>query len=215
MPLIVFDVDGTLVDSQHGIVEAQRRAFAAFGLPFPSRSRSLSVVGLSLTEAFAALVGVDGPVAGLAKAYRDAWTDLRAEPSFTEPLYPGVGDLLVALAARPGVALGLATGKSRKGVDRLIAAQGWSGLFATVQTADEHPSKPHPSMLRAALAQTTIEPRDATMIGDTSFDMAMAVAAGVRALGVGWGYHSAEALIDGGAERVLADVPALASFLPT
>ncbi len=203
--LVIFDVDGTLVDSQHHIVAAQARAFAANGLPAPSRMAALSVVGLSLPEAFRTLVGPEGPVEGLCRAYRDAWTALRRSPGFSETLYPGAAETVRDLAARTGTRLAIATGKSRAGVERLLDAQRWHGVFATIQTADDHPSKPDPSMIRAALADTGAAADSAVMIGDTSFDMAMARTAGVRALGVAWGYHDASALVAAGAERVVGD----------
>lgn len=213
MKLVIFDVDGTLVDSQNHIVEAQHRAFAALGLPPPSRSQALSVVGLSLREAFAALVGADGPCEALASAYRDAWTALRAEPGFREPLYLGAADLLAELAADPDVALGIATGKARRGIDRLLAAQQWQGVFQTLQTADDHPSKPHPSMIHAALRETGCDNKHAVMIGDTTYDMEMASAAGVRAIGVAWGYHPVQALRASGADRVVGDFTELRAVL--
>ena len=209
MRLIVFDIDGTLVDSQHDIVEAQAMAFAAHGLPAPTREKALSVVGLSLIEAFRALVGPHGPAASLAEAYREAWTALRQRPEFAEVLYPGAQDLLARLQRREDVRLGVATGKSRRGVDRLLETQGWRGLFATIQTADEHPSKPDPSMLRAALAESGIPAKCAAMVGDTTYDMAMAVAAHVRPIGVAWGYHEPAALLTSGAATIAGDMDAL------
>ena len=211
--LVIFDVDGTLVDSQNHIVEAQHRAFSALGLPAPTRVEALSVVGLSLHEAFAVLVGADGPCDELAAAYRDAWTDLRAEPSFHEPLFPKAGEAVAALRADPEVVLGIATGKARRGVDRLLNAQGWQGVFKTIQTADGHPSKPHPSMVLTAVEETGCDNKHAVMIGDTTYDMEMATAAGVRAIGVAWGYHSAEALRASGAERIVEDFPELLAAL--
>ncbi len=209
----MFDVDGTLVDSQHHIVEAQAMAFAAHGLPAPTRERALSVVGLSLVEAFCELAGPHGPVTRLADAYRDAWTVLRQKPDYVETLYPGAGELLGRLARRADLTLGIATGKSRRGVDRLLEAQGWRHLFASVQTADDHPSKPHPSMLFAALAETAIAATHATMVGDTSYDMAMAVAAQVRPLGVSWGYHPPAALHAAGAVGIAEGMDALERML--
>lgn len=215
LKLVIFDVDGTLVDSQHHIVEAQKRAFSAFGLAVPTREESLSVVGLSLNEAFAVLVGDDGPVEGLATAYKDAWTELRGEAGFTEALYPGAADVIDALRADPDVLLGIATGKSRRGVDRMIETQGWGGLFQTIQTADGHPSKPHPSMILTAMAETNCAPEATVMIGDTTYDMDMAVTAGVRALGVAWGYHPSTALLASGAERVVETFESLLATIQT
>jgi phosphoglycolate phosphatase len=105
--------------------------------------------------------------------------------------------------------LGVATGKSRRGVDHLFAEQGWATTFATIQTADGHPSKPHPSMILAALEETGVAAQDAVMIGDTSYDMAMARDAGVRAIGVGWGYHAREHLTAHGASQVVETYPDL------
>lgn len=211
MTLILFDVDGTLVDSQNLIVAAQREAFRSLGLEPPSRERSLSVVGLSLVEAFATLAGERAPVAALAQAYRDAVHRMREEPEDLEPLYEGAGALVAALARRDGIALGIATGKPRRGVDHLLRRKGWHGVFATIQTADDAPSKPDPTMLRQAMAEVDAAPGATVMIGDTSFDMAMARAAGVRAIGVSWGYHPVAALREAGADVIvdrLADIPA-------
>ncbi len=142
MQLVILDVDGTLVDSQHLIVAAQREAFAACGLEPPTRERSLSIVGLSLAEAFTALVGPAGPVEGLAEAYKAAFGRLRADPACTEPLFPEVEDVIGRLAARSDILLGIATGKSRRGVAHILDRHDWGRIFATIQTADDAPSKP-------------------------------------------------------------------------
>ncbi|GJD53284.1 Pyrophosphatase PpaX [Methylobacterium crusticola] len=213
MILIVFDVDGTLVDSQHMIVAAQAAAFASVGLPPPSRARALSVVGLSLPQAFAALVGADGPVAALAESYKAAFGRLRAEAAIREPLFPGAAELLARLHGEPGVRLGIATGKSRRGVDHLVATHGWEGWFATIQTADDAPSKPHPAMLEQAMAACGAAPADTVMVGDSTYDMVMARGAQVAALGVAWGYHTPEALLAAGAQAVAATYADLGATL--
>ncbi len=122
-------------------------------------------------------------------------------------------DTLLRLAARPSVVLGIATGKSRRGVDALLAREGLAPLFTTIQTADAHPSKPDPSMVRAAMAEVGAEPAGTVMIGDTTFDIEMGRAAGARALGVAWGYHPAEALAAAGAADVAQDCAHLARAL--
>lgn len=213
MTLILFDVDGTLVDSQNLIVAAQREAFIALGLEPPSRERSLSIVGLSLVEAFTTLAGARAPIAELAQAYRDAVHRMREEPEDCEPLYDGAGRLVADLAGRDGITLGIATGKPRRGVDHLLRRKGWHGVFATIQTADDAPSKPDPTMLRQAMGEVDARPSGTVMIGDTSFDMAMARAAGVRAIGVSWGYHQVAALREAGAEVIVDRVDRLPEAL--
>jgi phosphoglycolate phosphatase len=211
--LVIFDVDGTLVDSQEPILEAQRRAFAAHALQAPDRAASLSVVGLSPIEAFVVLAGEDGPAESLAHAYHKAWSEVQSDPAYSADLFPGAREAVAALRARDDLLLGIATGKSRNGVARFLARYGWGNVFATVQNADDHPSKPAPDMILAALAETGTAPEDAAMIGDTTYDMAMARAAGVRAIGVGWGYHGAADLAKAGAECVVEDFSQLLRML--
>ncbi|MDX5402474.1 MAG: HAD-IA family hydrolase [Rhodobacterales bacterium] len=196
--LVIFDVDGTLVDSQADILGAMTASFTAQGLEVPAREAVLSIVGLSLTEAMTRLVphlpvGLrDELVAGYKHAYMSA--RLTSDTRQTSPLYPGARAVLDLLAAQPYTLLGVATGKSQRGLDALIASHGLEGLFLTRQVADHHPSKPHPSMLLAALRETGVDPADAVMVGDTSYDMEMARAAGICGIGVSWGYHAPAAL---------------------
>ncbi len=211
--LLIFDLDGTLVDSQDMIVESQRRTFLAHGLTPPDRRTSLSVVGLSLREAFAQLVGADGPVEGMTETYKSLFQELRSDHSRAEPLFPGALETVARYGADAGYLLGVATGKSRRGVRHLFSRTGWESQFATVQTADDHPSKPAPDMIHAALVETGIAPGNAFMIGDTSFDMTMAKAAGVRAIGVDWGYHETDALLAAGADAIISDFAELDRLL--
>jgi phosphoglycolate phosphatase len=215
LKLVVFDCDGTLVDSQHMIVAAMERAFAGFAMPPPSRAEILSVVGLSLDQAVRRLVppAIDADIAALAEAYKSAFGDLRRDKAHQEPLYPGVREALRALANEPGVLLGVATGKSRRGLAAVLEREGLTDLFITLQTADTHPSKPHPAMLLAAMAEADAEPHRTLMIGDTTYDIAMARDANARAIGVAWGYHPASELEAAGAHRVLADSLTLSGAL--
>ncbi|KPQ05967.1 MAG: phosphoglycolate phosphatase [Rhodobacteraceae bacterium HLUCCA12] len=207
MRLAVFDVDGTLVDSQGHIMGAMERAFLAMDLPTPPRDSILRIVGLSLPQAFAQLVpGGDSTVIDrLVDGYKSGFAALRSHE--TSPLYPGAMAALEALAAREPVQMGVATGKSRRGLRHVMASHGLAGYFCTTQVADDHPSKPHPSMLHACLRETGAE--TGVMIGDTSYDMEMGRAAGFRTLGVSWGYHAASDLVEAGADLVIDSYAAL------
>ena len=213
--LAVFDCDGTLVDSQANIVRAMGDCFVAQGLTPPSDHATRRVVGLSLVEAMQALLpDADAALhAALAGNYREAFQRLRAEARLDpEPLYPGVRDGLNALRDA-GWALGVATGKSDRGLALLLDHHCIRDRFVTLQTADRHPSKPHPAMLRAALTEGGAVAGDAVMIGDTVFDMTMAGRAGVRAIGVDWGYHDTHELHDAGAAAVVGTMDELLALL--
>ena len=205
MKLIIFDCDGTLVDSQHAICAAMAYAFTSLELPVPSRADILGVVGLSLPQTFQVLA-CEQPLqvqAALAEAYRTDFPGKRAMPEMHDPLYPGIGEVVTALAGRDEAVLGIATGKSRKGVARLLEREGWHGHFVTIQTADDNPSKPHPEMILRAMAETGATPEATLMIGDTTYDIEMGRSAGVRALGVTWGYHAPERLVAAGAHALV------------
>ena len=215
MKLAIFDVDGTLVDSQAMIAASLTAAFRAEGVTVPERSRMMSIVGLSLVDAMAVLAPGQEAVGHerLAAAYKEAFWQHRANGEHTETLFPGAEELLVKLRARGDTALGIATGKSRRGVAHLIEKHGWEGWFATVQTSDDHPSKPHPSMITMALNETATAATQTIMIGDTSYDIAMARAAGVWAAGVAWGNHPPAELTKAGAHTISSDFNELARQL--
>ncbi len=202
--LILFDCDGTLVDSQHVIVEVMNRAFRAEGLPPPPPETTRSIVGLSLDVAMGRLrPDCDGAArTRLAEAYKEQFARARLAEDFSEPLFDGAKEVLDHLAMSD-ILLGVATGKSRRGLNMVLEHHRIKDRFATLQTADGHPSKPHPSMVEAAVVETGVTPDATWLVGDTSFDMEMAVAAGVRPIGVSWGYHPVAALRQAGAGIVL------------
>ncbi|MFV2051738.1 HAD-IA family hydrolase [Aliiroseovarius sp. YM-037] len=215
--LIVFDVDGTLVDSQAHIIASMESAFAGIGLPSPSRDAILGIVGLSLPVAIPTLVP-DADVAthrALVEGYKTSYMTLRSNDAAaaSSPLYPGARDALDRLGDRPEVLLGVATGKSRRGLDHVLDQHGWKARFITQQVADDHPSKPHPSMLQAALSETGAEGRDAVMIGDTEYDILMGRAAGFRTIGVSWGYHDLDRLNAAGADQIIGSFNQLLAAL--
>ncbi len=201
--LALFDCDGTLVDSQHNICLCMEDAFARAGLAPPPRHETRRVVGLSLLPAVQRLLpdGEHALQVQLAEDYKSAFQRLRGQGLVEEPLFDGIADALDALEAE-GWKLGVATGKSDRGLDLCLRHHGLRDRFVTLQTADRHPSKPHPSMIYQAMKDTGAAPQSTVMIGDTSFDILMAVAAGTRALGVDWGYHPAEELRGAGAYHV-------------
>jgi phosphoglycolate phosphatase len=213
MRLVLFDCDGTQVDSQAMIVASMTGAFAALGRVPPRREAVLSIVGLSLPIAIARLVPGDDAetVDRLVDAYKAAFQSLRASAGSLEPMFPGALDALDELARADDVLLGVVTGKSRRGLDLVLAHHGLADRFVVLRTADDGPSKPHPFMVLDAIAATGADVSRTVVVGDTTFDIEMAGAAGCRSIGVGWGYHPVEALVAAGADRLVdrfEDVPA-------
>ena len=216
MYLVLFDCDGTLVDSQHHIVAAMEAAFSAHGLNAPERQRILSIVGLSLFEAVSELCKDhdQAPIDALAEAYKMAFSDIRASANHEpEPFYAGALDVLHNLKAQEDIIVGMATGKSRRGVDNIVRLHDLHGHFVTIQTADTSPSKPHPDMILRAMAETGVTPERTLMVGDTTYDMAMARAAGVPGLGVTWGYHHGDDLKSAGASQLIHSYDEFLPFL--
>lgn len=206
LKLVIFDVDGTLIDSQAHIVGAMNAAFDGLGLTPPSREQTLSIVGLSLPVAMDRLMP-DADAAtqsALVEGYKQGFMRMRTEgDEALSPFYPGAREALDRLAAQDDLLLGIATGKSRRGMDHLMEMHRLRRLFQTVQVADDHPSKPNPSMVAACLSETGVDTTHAVILGDTVFDMEMGRNAGIPAIGVEWGYHPAENLVTAGAMKVL------------
>ena len=204
--LAVFDCDGTLVDSQHSIIAAMTAAWRVHGLDAPDARAVRRIVGLPLEIGIARLLpeGDEDDFERLSHHYRAAAYELRQGEEYSEPLFPGAIEALDALEAA-GYMLGVATGKSRRGLDATLESHRLTGKFATLQTGDAALGKPAPDMLLRAMAETGAGPGTTAMIGDTSFDMSMARSAGAVAIGVSWGYHGEDELRESGAERVLAD----------
>lgn len=209
MDLVIFDLDGTLIDSQAIILGAQYETFARCGRSHPGREAGLGVVGLTLDIALMRLAGLAEPDDVLTETYRQVFNGMRqqaeSDPALAEPLFPGVVELLAGLSQRPQTLLGIATGKSRRGADYIVVRHGWESLFTTIQTADDAISKPHPEMILRAMAETGATPECTLMVGDSSFDMEMAVAAGVTPVAVSWGFQPVAALRAAGARHVIED----------
>jgi phosphoglycolate phosphatase len=190
--LVVFDCDGTLVDSQHSIVAAMGAAFDETGLGEPDAAAVRHIVGLTLEEAVVRLLprAIPEQHRQVAAAYRRAFHGIRLRPDYQEPLFEGMREVIEALD-RAGSLLGIATGKSRRGLIATLGRHGLGDRFVTLQTADDNVGKPAPDMLLRAMLETGSEPAQTVMIGDTVYDLDMARRAGTAGIAATWGYHDA------------------------
>lgn len=205
MKLVLFDCDGTLVDSGDTIHRCMAASFVDAGLVPPAIADTHSIIGLSLPLAIAQLLGreVDEQVHWLTNRYKENFVLLRQQPDFSEPLYDGILPLLTELGGRDDLLLGIVTGKSQRGVRSIFERHNIGHHFVVVRTADDCPSKPHPAMVLESCTEMGIEPEQTIVIGDAIYDMQMARSAGALATGVSWGYHDASALLGAGAHHVL------------
>jgi phosphoglycolate phosphatase len=208
--LIVFDWDGTLMDSAGAIVRAIQASARDLGLPEPSEARARHVIGLGLQEALSYAVPELDPSAYplMVERYRHHY--LSADHQLE--LFPGSFELVEGLAGS-GRFLGVATGKSRKGLDRALAHSGLGGFFHATRCADECHSKPHPQMLEEVMAECGVLPGRTLMIGDTTHDLDMARNAGVEAIAVGFGAHPQEVLRQAAPLALVDSTAALAGWL--
>jgi phosphoglycolate phosphatase len=206
--LVVFDMDGTLIDSGAEITARVLKAFAVVGLPAPSEQVIRANVGLSLPIYLGAVSGSDDPelITALFDAYRAA---AAASLPGKMPMFDGARALLERLTLRPGTQLAVATGKGKAGLDKTLAQNDMAHYFASFQTPDTNPSKPHPGMLHAAMDACGVGPDETVMIGDAAFDIEMAKAAGVRSIGVAWGMQPVAALLGAGATTIVDRIDAL------
>lgn len=218
-PAVVFDCDGTLTDSHHVIVESMMQAFKALNVPLPGDLDVRRVIGLSLPVAIEKLApSADAAtVDRLVEAYKDAFVSIRQSGDMRETLYPGVVECLRALTGA-GATLGIATGKSKRGLDYLLDTHDLRGFFGSLQCADGNLSKPNPQMLEKAMFELVAEPKDTVMVGDSPYDMQMAIAAGTHAVGVVWSDHGRGVLERSGAGAMLSSYhdwsPLLAHWEP-
>jgi len=212
--LIVFDFDGTLVDSQHTVVHCMSRAFEEHGLPPPTAAAIRATIGLKLEVAINGLLPEpdESRAWELVEGYRKAFFILHDSPGHDELLFPGTLEALDSLV-HPEVFLGIATGKNRRGLLRVLRRHDLESRFHNLKTADDGPSKPHPRLLELAMAEVGTEPGNTVMIGDTGFDMEMARAAGCAAVGVDWGYHPRDQLLAAGADCVIEHFSELSQAL--
>jgi len=213
--LAIFDCDGTLVDSGATIVRAVAETFQHHGLAVPTPRECRRVIGLSLGEAMRSLVpeASGEKHALLTETYKANFLQARIEGRVEEPLFDGIAELLDALEAG-GWLLAVATGKSDRGLGHCLACHGWATRFASLQTGDRHPSKPHPSMALQAMADAGAAPETTVVIGDTSYDMGMARASGATGIGAGWGYHDEGELLAAGAIAVAMEPREVIGLLP-
>ena len=190
--LYIFDWDGTLMDSTHKIVTCVSKAIDDLAWELRSYSQIEGIIGLSLSEAVASLYpgSSEAEVEALQQCYIKHFVEADKNPC---ALFPGVKDVLLELR-ESGHQLAVATGKSRKGLSQVLDGVGWSAFFDASRCADETRSKPHPLMLHEILGELSSSASEAVMVGDTEFDLAMAVRAGMRSVGVSYGAHSVERL---------------------
>jgi len=205
MSLIIFDMDGTLIDTANLIGEHMATTFTLAGLTPPDPHTARQVIGLSLPVAMGRLAQSDDEVLieTLVSTYREHYRASLLQDAGREPLYPGARDALDRLRIVPGRRLGIATGKGLTGVHRILGLHGLAEHFVTLQTPDHNPSKPHPGMALRAMAEAGAMPEETVMVGDTTFDMALGKAAGVRTVGVTWGYHEPHELTAAGADVLI------------
>ena len=214
LKLAIFDCDGTLVDGQHMIISSMKQASEKYGIAYPGDEQVRRIVGLSLLEAISRVFPdlTDNDHQLLKAEFIEHFQHLRTLNDYHEPLYDGVRDAINKLNDM-GVLLGVATGKSTRGLKKTLLNHGLENHFITLNTADDGPGKPHPSMINVALSEAGVEKENAIMIGDTTYDMIMAKNAGVKSVGVTWGYHPEDELKSSGAQHIIHHISELINLV--
>jgi phosphoglycolate phosphatase len=209
--LVIFDCDGTLVDSFVANHEAMVLAFRDFDRSPPPEAGLREMIGLSVAEQVVVLAPQAPPDEWLAleNSYRQHRLG-RADPP--EPMFPGARACLEAID-RDDILMAVATAKSAKGLRATLDRHGLHRHFVNLQTGDHHPGKPHPAMVLASLAEAGVDPENALVVGDTRFDIEMAVNAGVASFGVAWGYHNTQDLTAAGAHAIAPDFETLTKMI--
>jgi phosphoglycolate phosphatase len=216
MKLVLFDFDGTLIDSADLIHETMRRTFRQYGKTEPALDDTKSIIGLTLDIAISRLDGkphVDDEAGEMTAYYKSLFSTVRTDLDFREPLFPGIREVLDELFSRSDILVGGVTGKSRRGLDFALDTHGFAPHFVVSRTADDCPSKPHPAMVNECCDVTGIAPADTLVIGDAVYDMQMAKAAGATAIGVSWGYAPVAGLLAAGADHIIDHPRALLGHL--
>ncbi|MFK3692689.1 HAD family hydrolase [Agrobacterium tumefaciens] len=217
MKLVLFDCDGTLVDSAGLIHAVMAQTFADFGKPRPDMSQTKAIIGLTLDIAIARMLGrahVDDEASAMALRYKENYLPLKERAENPTPLFEGIAPLIEMLAKRDDVLIGAVTGKGRRGLLQILESHGFTEHFIVSRTADDCPSKPHPAMVMECCHETGMVPADTVVIGDAIYDMQMAKAAGAKAIGVSWGYASVDDLWKAGADAVVSHPRGIPAFVP-
>ena len=208
MRLIVFDCDGTLVDSQQTIITATEAALGAHDFASPDRRDILYAVGLPVDVAMRrhAPEASDDQIINMLDIYRETYQQLVQQDDRGQVMFEGMHEQIIKLGNMDDTLLGIITMKSRRGLERVVDAYDIRQFFQVLKSADDGPGKPNPDLMLDAIRETGVDASQALMVGDTSFDILMAKSAGTKAIGVGWGYQTVEELEESGADAI-AETP--------